>query len=309
MTRLVVVLILLVVAVVVASAIAVVAGPPSEDDLLKQAGMTGKQELLIGVKEDQPGVSYRDPKTGRYSGFDIDIGYMVASDLGFRPEQVRFLAIESEDRERMRAFDPRSGASVTVDLVIASYSITAARVAAGVHFSAPYLVTEQSVLTRKDTPDVDALSDLVHKNVCTIATTTSNDALRRAGVTNAKQEKGISTCVAGLLNGTYDAATTDAAILAGFVHDPRYRGRLKLDDIGLEVSERYGINVGQNEALRTLVNLSLYRSWHDPNDRRWEEAFDRNLRVEQPDAEPQDVAIDSQPEVSKPPVRQWPWQR
>jgi ABC-type amino acid transport substrate-binding protein len=309
MTRLVVLLILIVAVVVVAGTVAVVAGPPSEDDLLKQAGMTGKRELLIGVKDDQPGVSLLDPKTGRFTGFDVDIGYLVASDLGFRPDQVRFLPIESEDRERMRAFDPRSGDTVTVDLVVASFSVTAARVAAGVNFSAPYLETEQSVLTRTDHPRVTALSDLTREKVCTISTSTSNDALRRAGITNAKLSNGISSCVEGLMAHTYDAVTTDAAILAGFTHDPRYHGKVKLHDIGLETTEKYAINVGANNALRTLVNLSLYRSWHDPNDRRWEDAFDRNLRVEEADARPQDVAVDTQPEVGKPDVRQWPWQR
>jgi glutamate transport system substrate-binding protein len=308
-TRLVIVLLLIVIVVIVATAIAVVAGPPSEDDLLRQAGMTGKQELLIGVKNDQPGVSLLDPRTGTFSGFDVDIGYLVASDLGFRPNQVRFLAIESEDRERMRALDPRSGTFVTVDLVIASYSITTARTAAGVNFSAPYLVTEQSVLTRTDHPAVSALSDLAHERVCTIATSTSATPLPAAGVTDVKLERGMSACVAGVMEHKYDAATTDAAILAGYAHDPRYRGTVKLHDIGLETSEKYGINVGPNNALRTLVNLALYRSWHDPNDRRWEDAFDRDLRVEQPDAEPQDVAVDSQPQVDKPAVRQWPWQR
>ncbi|MEN3360973.1 MAG: hypothetical protein V7637_4955 [Mycobacteriales bacterium] len=69
------------------------------------------------------------------------------------------------------------------------------------------------------------------------------------------------------------------------------------------------MNVGPNEALRTLVNLALYRSWHDPGDRRWEDAFERDLRPLQVDSPDQDVAIDQQPEVSKPAVREWPWQR
>jgi glutamate transport system substrate-binding protein len=309
MTRLVVVLGLIVVIVVMITVVAVVAGPPSKDDLLRQAGLTGKRELLIGVKDDQPGIALLNPDTGVYTGFDIDIGHLIAGDLGFRSSDVRFISIESEDRERMRAYDPKTNTHVTVDMVIASYSITPARTAAGANFSAPYLRTEQSVVTRKDHARVEALADLADERVCTIATSTSADALRQAGIKKPKLEKKISSCITGLVDHRYDAVTTDAAILAGFVHDPRYRGRLQHYDIGLEAEENWGVNVGPNEALRTLVDLSLYHSWHDPDDLRWEEAYDRNLRPEEPDSEPQDVAVDQQPPVDRPAVRQWPWQR
>ncbi len=306
-TRLVVVLVLIVVAVAVTTVVAVVAGPPSEDELLKQAGMTGKHELLVGVKDDQPGVAMK--ANGVFTGFDIEIAYLIAGDLGFRPNEVRFLPIESEDRERMRAYDDRARTNVTVDLVIASYSITPARTASGARFSAPYLRTEQSVLTRKGHPRVEALADLAGKRVCTIATSTSADALKDAGIANVEREKKVSNCVKSLMDGNVDAVTTDAAILAGFVHEPAYQGKLELHDIGLEAEEKWGVNVGPNEALRTLVNLSLYRSWHDPGDRRWEDAYDRYLRPERAYSGPQDVAVDAQPEVERPAVRQWPWQR
>jgi glutamate transport system substrate-binding protein len=305
--RLIVILAVLVVIVVVGTVVVGVAGPPSEDGLLDQAGMTGKRELLVGVRDDQPGVSEMDPSTGVFRGFDIDIAYLVASDLGFRPSEVRFLPIQGEDRQRMRAFDARSKSFATVDLVVASYSITAAREAAGAHFSAAYLHTEQSVVTRPDHAPVRALSDLRSERVCTLATSTSAATLREAGILNPRQENQDSACIAGLLSKQYDAVTTDAAILAGFVH--QHPGQLTHHDIGLEAEENWGINVGPNEALRTLVNLSLYRSWHDADDRRWEDAFDRNLRPEQVDSPQQDVAEDRQPELAKPRVRQWPWQR
>ncbi len=308
--RLVVALALLAVAVVIAGVIVAVTGPPSEDDLLRQAGLIDKRQLLVGVKEDQPGVALLNPQTGVFTGFDIDIAYMIASDLGFRPTEVRFLPIESEDRLRMRARDLRTRETVTVDLVIASYSITPAREAEGARFSAPYLRTEQSVLTPLGHKPVRALSDLKDERVCTLSTSTSAAAMQRAGIRDGRQENEISECVQGLFDSReYQAVTTDAAILAGFMHDPRYRGRLIHHDIGLDADEDWGVNVGPNEALRKLVNLSLYRSWHDPGDRRWEDAFDRHLRPLQVDSPSQDVAIDNQPEVRRPAVREWPWQR
>jgi glutamate transport system substrate-binding protein len=283
----------------------VLTGPPSERDLLAEAGLVGRRELLIGVKDDQPGVSLRDPETGRYSGFDIDIALMIAADLGFGPDAVRFVAIESEDRARMIARTD-DGQFLTVDLVIATYSITEERERVeGVTFSSPYLSTEQSVVTRTDyAGSVDTLSDLREKRVCSLSTATSESAAGQAGV-DLTSKKRISECVDDLLSGKVEAVTTDAAILAGFV--ARHPERLRHHDIGLDVQESWGVNTGSNEALRDLVDLCLYRSLTDPRDRRWEDAFERHLRPEQPMNLPQPIAVDRQPGAREVPVRQWPW--
>jgi glutamate transport system substrate-binding protein len=142
--------------------------------------------------------------------------------------------------------------------------------------------------------------------VCTLATATSLGPLAAAGVQLVSKQR-ITECVTALKQGDVEAVETDAAILAGFVAaDPTH---LKHHDIGLDRQEEYGINTGGNEALRKLVNLSLYNSLHDPKDQRWEDAFDRYLRPEQPANQPQQVAVDHQPDVPKVSVRQWPWER
>jgi glutamate transport system substrate-binding protein len=304
--RLAAVIVVLALAAVVAVVAVVGIGPPSEDELRGRAGLIGKAELLIGVKDDQPGTSLRDERTGQFSGFDIDIALMVAGELGFRPSEVRFVPVESEDRasRQARAAD---GRFVTVDLVIATYSITPAREAdPNVTFSAPYLVTEQSVVTRAGHAPVDTLGDLAGRPVCSLATATSESPAGRAGV-RLISKKRISECFTALRRGEVEAVTTDAAILAGFV--AQTPTELVHHDIGLEQRESWGINVGPNEALLDLVNLALYRSRYDPRDRRWEDAYDRHLRPEQPDNLPQQVAIDEQPDVEKVEVREWPWER
>jgi len=280
---------------------------PSEDDLKTEAMLTGKSQLLVGVLGDIPGIGYRDPATGVYSGFDIDIAYLVAEDLGFRPNQVRFLTIENEDRGRMLVNDGQ-GPPLAADLVVASYSITDERIQKQhVHFSAPYLETEQSVMTLKGHAPVSDLSDLAGKPVCTLTTATSSSPAGQAGVLVKGNKTKISDCLPGLLSGEYDAVTTDAAILAGFVH--ARPDLYEHHDIGLVASEMYGINTGDNDALRQLVNLALYRSRNDPKDTRWEAAYDRNLSPEQPDSGRQPVAINKQPKVDEVRIRQWPWER
>ncbi|HEY2674461.1 MAG TPA: transporter substrate-binding domain-containing protein [Rugosimonospora sp.] len=290
--------------VVVGVTLLVRTGPPSKDDLMRQAGLVGKSQLLVGVLDDEPGISVRDPQTGQYSGFDIDMTYLVASDLGFDRASVRFLPIQSKDRARMQAQD--GDQFVTVDLVAASYSITADRAAQpGVAFSASYLSTAQSVMTRRGHAPVQAWSDLQGERVCTITTSTSLLSAQQ-NVVKVYRNK-VSECVDDLLAGKIDAVTTDAAILAGFVH--AHPGELMLNALGVDFDEQWGMNVGDNTALRTLVDLSLYHSRYDSTDRRWEEAFDRDLRPEQHDSLPQEVANDRQPPVAKVRVREWPWQK
>jgi glutamate transport system substrate-binding protein len=280
-------------------------GPPSIDDLRARAGVESWSELAVGVKDDQPGVASFDERTGIWSGFDIDIAHMIGEDLGFRPDEVKFYSIESEDRLRMQATTTDAGHTrVPVKLAIASYSITAVREQEGAHFSAPYLSTEQSVVTLAHHPQVSTLSDLTGKRVCSLSTSTSETRPRGAGVIVVLRNK-VSECFTALRAGDVEAVSTDAAILAGFVaRDP---DGLRHWDIGDELPENWGVNVGDNTALAELVNVTLYRSRNDPMDHRWEDAYQRNLQTEVAGQKGTPIAVAEQPAVAKPHVRQLPW--
>jgi glutamate transport system substrate-binding protein len=193
-----------------------------------------------------------------------------------------------------------------VKLVIASYSITDDREAkAGVTFSEPYLYTEQSVLTLKGYPKVSALEDLKGRQVCTLSASTSQAAPRDAGAVVRRKNR-VSECIADLRAGTVDAVSTDAAILAGF--KAQAPDEFEHWDLGLDNIEAWGVNVGENEALKTLVNLTLYRSLKDPADDRWELAYEGNLQAEQPANKTTPIAQAQQPDVTKPKVKEQPWE-
>ena len=116
------------------------------------------------------------------------------------------------------------------------------------------------------------------------------------GITQEMKDKGV-----------FEAVSTDAAILAGYkAKDPE---KYQHWDIGLDTTEAWGVNVGENPALLKLVNLALYRSREDPEDNRWEEAFDANFATEEEVNRPAPIAVDQQPAVQEPDVRQWPWER
>ena len=282
-----------------------VGGPPSVAELRARAGVDSWSELAVGVKDDQPGIAYYDKAKRIWSGFDIDIAYMIAEDLGFRRGEVRFYAMESEDRARMQATDA-SGGRVPVKLVIASYSITPTREAmTGVTFSQPYLFTEQSVVTLAGHDRVSALEDLSGKQTCTLSTSTSEAAPEKAGAVVRRKNR-VSECFRDLREGKVEAVTTDAAILAGFkATDPQ---RYAHWDLGLDSTEAWGVNVGEHEALQKLVDVTLHRSLKDPRDDRWEKAYRDNLRVEESINEPTPVAVAQQPDVEPPDVRELPWE-
>lgn len=301
-------------AVVVGVSIAWVSGPPTEAELREKAGLLNKERLLIGVKEDTPGIALRKPGESGFTGFDIDIAYMIAADLGFRPDQVEFLSIETEDRARMQARDT-DGAFVKVDLVVATFSVTPERKAdPSVGFSTPYLYTEQSVVTRADYPDenVSSLGQLEGKRVCSLGTSTSLVELKNAIKVDPIAELLISRCVDRLADGlaanrAADAVTTDAALLAGFVAEPERK--LRHHDIALEKTEMWAVNAGSNGALRTLVDLALYRSYADPGNKGWEEAYEKHIRPLLAANPGVDVAQARQPCALPPDVRRWPWER
>jgi glutamate transport system substrate-binding protein len=282
-----------------------VGGPPSVAELRAQSGVDDWAVLPVGVKDDQPGIAYYDKGKKIWSGFDVDIAYMIAEDLGFRRDEVKFYAMESEDRARMQATDA-GGARVPVKMVIASYSITADREKmAGVTFSAPYLYTEQSALTLKGHAPVATFKDLAGKQVCSLSASTSLSGLDLAHAITHSRNK-ISECIDDLRAHKVEAVSTDAAILAGF--KDRFPAEFDHWDLGYDATEAWGVNVGENPALRKLVNLTLYRSLKDPKDARWEEAFKNNLQVEVERNEKTPIAVAAQPDVPKPDIRDLPWE-
>jgi glutamate transport system substrate-binding protein len=280
---------------------------PTEDQLKEAAGLIGKPELRIGVGDDRPGLSYRDPGRRTYEGFEIDIAYMVAARLGFDPSRVVFFSVPTEERRRMQGYD--GDELKPVDMVVASYSITPEREALEeISFSEPYLETQLSVVTRTDfRGQVESLGQLQGTEVCTLEAGTAIPWAEDSGLTEELSKvRQISSCIDDLLEGGYDAVVSDAAVMAGWV--ARHEGRLRQHNIATDEAQQYGINVGRNKALLTLVNLALYCSRYDPDDRQWEDAFRRHLDPLKPANHPQQVAKPVQPDVAEPKVRRYLWE-
>lgn len=119
--------------------------------------------LVVGAKEDQPYLGEKDPASGIYSGFDIEIARMMSASLGFDPKTIRFRTIASANRETAL----QNG---QIDYYVGTYTINDMRKKL-VGFAGPYYMAGQGLLVRTDENDINGPQDLAGKTVCSAAST------------------------------------------------------------------------------------------------------------------------------------------
>ncbi|MEU9381590.1 glutamate ABC transporter substrate-binding protein [Streptomyces sp. NPDC048279] len=221
--------------------------------------------FVVGAKEDQPYLGERDPATGVYSGFDIEIAKMVSASLGLAPGTVRFRTIASANRETAL----QNG---QIDYYVGTYTINANRRNL-VGFAGPYYLAGQSLLVRHDENDIHGPQDLAGKRVCSAAGSTPYQRIR------ADYPKAVlvaydtySVCVDNLLTYQVAAVTTDDAILVGYA--AKAPGELKV--AGKPFSrEPYGIGVPRGDsALRFAMDDALEAREKNGD---WKKAYDATL--------------------------------
>ncbi|MER5684039.1 glutamate ABC transporter substrate-binding protein [Streptomyces sp. NPDC002205] len=221
--------------------------------------------LRVGAKEDQPYLGEKDPATGLYSGFDIEIARMMAASIGFDPKTIRFKTIASANRETAL----QNG---QIDYYVGTYTINEMRKKL-VGFAGPYFMAGQSLLVRTDEHDINGPQDLAGRTVCSAAGSTPYQRIA------ADYPKAIlvaydtySICVDNLLTYQVDAVTTDDAILLGFAA----KAPKELKVVGKPFSEEpYGIGVPRSDnALRFALNDALEANEKNGN---WKKAFEATL--------------------------------
>jgi glutamate transport system substrate-binding protein len=222
--------------------------------------------IKIGVKADQPGLGNKNPSTGQYEGFDIEIGKIIAGRLGVAPDKINFVEAVTKNREPFI----QTG---NVDIVIATYSITDKRKKV-VSFAGPYYQTGQDLLIRKaDKDSITGPDALAGKKVCSVTGSTPLANIEE----NYKQAKAVpfatyTECVDQLATNQVDAVTTDGAILLGYAaKDPD-----KLMVVGKPFStEKYGIGLKKDDkAFRDFLNETLQKAFDNGD---WKKAYDATL--------------------------------
>jgi len=233
--------------------------------------------LKVGVKDDQPGLSKYDKKTKTYAGYDIDLAYAIAEDMGYSRDEVAFTTVPT---------DYRSTALRTkgVDLVIASYSITPERKSASpggdsVDFAGPYYEASRGFLVREKSSKytINDSSDLrrLRVEVCTARDSTYETELPKRGFTMTEsQPNTYQDCLDQLLDVKSDvyAVASDDIILAGYVKaNPGKVRRLE----NIQGAEAYGVAMRPNSPVLKAEVCSALRKILDG--KVWEDMYTKNL--------------------------------
>ncbi|MFB7368791.1 glutamate ABC transporter substrate-binding protein [Streptomyces sp. NPDC056222] len=238
--------------------------------------------LIVGAKEDQPYMGEKDPATGRYSGFDIEIAKMMSASLGFDPASIEFRTIASANRETAL----QNG---QIDYYVGTYTINDNRKKL-VGFAGPYYMAGQSLLVRTDENDIHGPQDLDGRRVCSAAGSTPYQRIEKDyPKADLVAYDTYSVCVDNLLTYQVDAVTTDDTILMGYA--AKVPDELKV--VGKPFSkEPYGIGVPRSDnALRFALDDAL--AFHEKNGD-WKKAYDATLGLSGVPA-PQPPAIDRYP--------------
>lgn len=234
--------------------------------------------VVIGVKEDQPGLGYKDATTGERSGFDIEIARLVAAELGVAADKIEYKAVPTAARED----------TITrgeVDYYVGTYTINDKRKQL-ISFAGPYFVAGQGLLVREDETAITGKDTLKGKKVCSVTGSTPIQRVKDQQLTeptNIVEFQTYSQCVDQLISKQVDVVTTDDAILKGYA--AQQPDQLKL--VGEPFSEEpYGIGLNKDDsALRGKINDILQASYDDGT---WQKIYDATLgKSGSPDSPPQ----------------------
>jgi glutamate transport system substrate-binding protein len=222
------------------------------------------QKITIGTKFDQPGFGLKG-LDGKPAGFDVEIGKIIADELGIAEDKITWVETPSAVREEKIE-------KAEVDLVAATYTINDKR-KERIDFAGPYYTAGQNILVKADDtsitgPDSFKAGD---KKVCSVQGSTPATNIEKYLANKASQLVVFDVyqkCVDALTNGQVNAVTTDNVILLGFI--ARNEGKFKLAGSNF-TQEPYGLGLKKGDtAFRTFVNDTLDKIFKDG---RWEKAW------------------------------------
>lgn len=236
------------------------------------ARLAEEGSITIGTKFDQPLFGLVGPD-GVPEGFDVEIGTIIAGELGIAPEDIEWVETPSQNRET--AIE-----NGDVDLVVATYTINDDR-KQRVGFAGPYYEAGQSILTLTSNEDIQGPDDLAGTRVCTVSgSTPEQNLLENYPDAEVVPFGTYSECLEPLRNGQVDAVSTDNVILAGFAADN--------DDLEVRgepfTQEPYGIGVAKDDVeFRMWINDVLEQIFSDG---RWTQAWEDTAGSVLPTPEP-----------------------
>jgi glutamate transport system substrate-binding protein len=215
------------------------------------------QKIIIGTKFDQPLFGNKG-LDGKPAGFDVEIGKIIAAELGIPADKVEFVETKSAVREEYLE-------QGKADVVIATYTINDTR-KQRVGFAGPYYVAGQDILVRKDDTSItgpDSFKDGT-KKVCSVTGSTPAKKIEEYVKDKTAQIVlfgGYADCVTALKQKTVDAVTTDNVILLGYAAAEPTAVKVLAKPF---TKEPYGIGVKKDaNDLRAFINDTLEKIYAD----------------------------------------------
>ncbi|MFJ6215266.1 glutamate ABC transporter substrate-binding protein [Streptomyces sp. NPDC092296] len=190
--------------------------PPSTDDSgPKVQEIKRRRHLIAGVDQNSFGWGYRNPASGNFEGFDIDLVHAIADAiLGEPGAEVQFKTVPTAKRwDAIKSGD--------VDLIVRTVSIACDRLG-DVAFSTPYFEAGQQIIVPRSSGARTVDQALHGKTVCAADGSTAQDELKRDahGATVRLVDNQLD-CLVLMQLGKVDATMTDNALGAGQVaQDP-----------------------------------------------------------------------------------------
>ena len=185
-----------------------------------QYSIQTKGKLRVGGREDNLPFGLKNPATGKFEGFDIDIVREFAIAI--------FGAEAKADPDKFIEYIPVVSATRIptlkdnkADIVAATFTINDERLKE-IDFSTVYFRTGQKILVKKSDTTTKDIADLKGKTVCTAKGSTSEKNITAKN----KDAKLLlldtyAPCLIALQQGQADAISTDETILFGLVkQDP-----------------------------------------------------------------------------------------
>ena len=241
------------------------------DEGTTMAALNEAGTITIGTKFDQPLFGLVGP-SGEPEGFDVEIGKIIAAQLGIAEEDIEWGETVSANREPFIE-------NGQVDIVVATYTINDARKEV-VSFAGPYYMAGQSILVLADNEDITSEEDLVGQPVCSVTGSTPAAMLEEIGAEPVLTDT-YSNCLEPLRNGQVVAVSTDNVILAGLA--AQNEGEFKV--VGEPFTdEPYGIGLALDDTdFRMWINDVLEESYADGS---YEQAWNDTAGTVLPYVEP-----------------------
>lgn len=201
--------------------------------------------LTVATDTNFPPFEFKDPATGKHTGFDVELWDAIAKQLGL-----------DYDLQPMDFNGIIPGLqSGQLDVGIAGMTIKPER-AKVVDFSDGYYNAGLLVLVKKDNADISGVEDLKGKIVSTKLGTTSEDFVKKnAHAKEVKLYPNNDSMFMELMTGGADAVVFDSPVIADFM---RKAGKGQVKVVGpLYKGQSYGIAFPKGSDLPAKVNGAL----------------------------------------------------